>query len=415
MQSLPVKTFTPFLAFSRSLFLSLSTLPSFLPQKFYFVLGNEASDIDSIIGSITLAYHRQNLQKSCQIQEFSNDKFEEILSSKEKYFFPIVNCSKSEIISRFDWNYISEIMGVKSDSLIFFDEFKPLIKKENVQIILFDHNFPTKNQHFLHPFVVEVIDHHENLDLFAKDQKIDKIIKKSGSCCCILSEIIENSDQNLETLPPEALFGLLTTILMDTMNFDPKLRENRWVDKDFELFIRLCSILKNDSDFKNKIADINELYRSILNLKYSEKQNLALPLELIFDKDRKTFHYEIGKIDFATIFVHPKSFCCNYGEKLIKEFTNKKLKEEGCLACILLFVHPDKDDSLFRDFLAFSLNKEFLEGIRKSFNERGMKMKEKKIEIEGGMFGDEWCLFMSDEEKMYSRKLLEPIISKIKI
>jgi len=259
---------------------------------------------------------------------------------------------------------------------------------------------------------MEIIDHHENLDLFAKDQKISKLIKKSGSCCSILAEIIEDSEQNLDSLPEPLLFGLFVTILMDTMNFEPKLKENRWVEKDFELFKRLSGILSKSLEFQKKISDIDGLYRELLNLKYSEKQNLMLPLDLIFAKDRKTFHYEFGKVDFATIFVNPLSFLNGYGEKTLKEFVAKKLTEEGFLACILLFVYPDKNDNLFRDFLAFSWKKEFLGKIKESFDENGMKMKERNLEFKE--FSKDFFIFVNDEERIYSRKLLEPIISKLK-
>ncbi len=394
-----------FLSFTRSLFNSLLNSSITTPNKFFFILGNESCDLDSLIGSLTLAYHRHFLNKNS-------------INPQEKFYIPLINCSKNEILTRFDWNYISELIQINTNDLCFFEEFSEFYqakKPENLQIILFDHNKLTKTQAFLSDSIVEIIDHHE--DLSAYTHKIEKIVKKSGSCCSILSEIIENSEEKLEKLEKSLIFALFTTILLDTLNFDAKLKENRWIMRDFELFCHLSSLLKEDQVYWPLVSNKDRFYCELINLKYSEKQNLSLSLPLIFTKDLKTFFYEFGTVIFTSIFVNPRIFIRHYGKEKLHVFISEKMKGLKLLACVFLFVYPaekcNADESLLRDFLAFSWDIGFLKGIDRAFEEGGLKMK--ALEYEGEEeFGKEFVRFYQDVERVYSRKTLEPIIANIK-
>lgn len=409
-----------FLSFSHSIFHSLTSLPTIPPNKFFFIIGNESSDLDSIIGSISLSYYRQ-IHTSDLI--FTPETIRKLLESDGKYYFPVINCQRSEINSRFDWCFISELMGVTREHLIFYEDLENVFTKhkqnqENLHIILFDHNFPTKAQSILVPLVVEIIDHHEIINFFPKEQSLQKTIKKAGSCCSILTETIEDSDKKLHLLGKPLLFGILSTILLDTLNFDPKLKENRWVQKDLDLFNLLKSHLNDHELYGEHVKDKDIFYKNLINLKYSEKQNLLLNIDLIFTKDLKTFDYEFGKVCFTSIFVDPRSFIKHYGEEKILMFVSEKIKEENLVACLFLFVYPStenlNDESLMRDLLAFSKNEELLKKIEDSFLERKMKMKKSIVLKDKEVYGISHT-FYSDEERVYSRKLLEPIISKIKI
>lgn len=407
-----------FLSHTRSLFLSISSLPKLPPNKFYFILGNESADIDSIIGSICLAYHKYHNNESNSL-DFGSPLSEEVLfKSPEKFYIPIINCPKEEINTRFDWNYISNIMEITQKNLIFFEELRPLLEKSSCDIILFDHNSPAKSQEFIKPLVREIIDHHEDLNVFPTEQITFKILKKAGSCCSILAEYIENSAKKLEKIDTSLVFGLFTTILLDTLNFDPKLKENRWVQQDFEIFCRLHARLLEHQTYNALVQEKNLFYKSLLDLKYSIKENLSLSLNSIFNKDMKTFFYGYGNVVFTSIFVCPFRFLEHYGVENINCFVAEKLKNDKLLSCLFLFVYPEEgknEESLNRDLLVFSLEKKFVEKLEESFQEKKMKIKKRAVPYKFNDFPPTCCGLYSDEEKVYSRKLIEPIISKLKL
>lgn len=113
-----------------------------------------------------------------------------------------------------------------------------------------------------------------------------KNIRKSGSCTALIAEkIITNKIFFNET---ELIFSLLTTILVDTFNFDIKLKENRWVDEDYEIFRKLLIIYnENESNIINK----DDIFNEISQFKYDENLNLELSLENLMFKDSKAFKF----------------------------------------------------------------------------------------------------------------------------
>ena len=376
-------------------------------------MGNESSDLDSIMGSLCLAYHRTFIH---DIHIETPIDIEKIIASKHKFYIPIINCLKSEVLHRFDWNYISSLMDINMEELCYFQEFQELYtKQQNMHVILFDHNKPSKAQNHLLKAVVEVIDHHEDLNAYPKEQNVEKNIRKAGSCCSIMTEIIEDSCCKLERIDKMIVFGLYTTILIDTLNFDPKLKENRWVEKDLALFERLAMMLKEDEKY-HKFLKKEQFYKELINLKYSEKHNLNLCLETIFDKDLKTFYYSYGNVMFTSVCVSPDSFMKHYTQEKIELFVIDKMNQNKLIAVFFLFIYPieEDDQSLARDLLAFSYNNELLKKIDEIFITQKMKMEKRKY-IYSEQFSHENILFFSDVERIYSRKLLEPIIASVKL
>lgn len=407
-----------FLAHTHSLFLSMSSFSKLPPNKFYFILGNESADIDSIIGSICLAYHKYHNNETNSLDLSLSLSEEALCKTQDKFYIPIINCPKEEINTRFDWNYISNLMEIPHKNLIFFEELRPLLEKTSCEIILFDHNSPAKSQEFIKPLVKEIMDHHEDLNIFPNDQITLKILKKAGSCCSILAEHIENSAKKLEKIDISLVFGLFTTILLDTLNFDPKLKENRWVQQDFEIFSRLHSHLLGHQTYNPLVKDKNLFYKSLLDLKYSIKENLSLSLSSIFNKDMKTFFYDYGNVVFTSIFVCPFKFLQHYGAENINSFVGEKLKNHKLISCLFLFVYPEEgksEESLNRDLLVFALEKKFVEKLEESFKEKQMKIKKRDFPYKFNEFPPDFCGLYCDEEKVYSRKLIEPIISKLKL
>lgn len=422
MQSLPLKL-DIFLNYSRKIFLSLCSFPGKFPEnKVFFILGNESADLDSAVGSICFAYHRQHIHGHL-IDTSSTFNEETLLTSKHKLYLPVINCPKIELPSRFEWNYVSELMNIPIKDLIFFEEILPLLSK-SPEIVLFDHNAPSKSQEFLIPLVKEIMDHHEDICLVPTSQLHGKIVKKSGSCCSILGEHIDESGFKLEAMEKPLLFGLFSTVLVDTMNFDEKLKGNRWIEKDREVFERIHALLCEDKAYGQLVKEIGGFYKTLIDLKFSEKQNLALSLPDIFKKDAKKFEYGYGKVAFSSINVNPFSFFSNYTEEVVCKFVQDLIKEDGLIACVLLFVYPsqktspeEKEESLCRDLLVFSTKPNFIEQLEQAFSAKSMKMikKEKILNSDKAFFDKECHCLYYDEERIYSRKLLEPIIAKLSL
>ncbi|KAG2375331.1 hypothetical protein C9374_009954 [Naegleria lovaniensis] len=198
-------------------------------------IGNQASDLDSIISSITYSYA---LSKKNNVKTL-----------------PILNIPQDEYNLRTDATWFLEKFGVGADDLIFYHQnptltriLEKLTQENTLRVILTDHNkLAPEQEDFLGKFVFEIIDHHADEKHYSSTVTPEnRTIELIGSTCTLIAEKMTDEFLNKEREFCEALLG---TILLDTVNLDPKFK--KVTPKDETQANRLANIIsfsKKDQD-----------------------------------------------------------------------------------------------------------------------------------------------------------------------
>lgn len=190
----------------------------------FYVIGNEASDLDSIASSISYAY------------------FLKMKDSKNEYI-PIMNIPREDFQLRTETVWFFKKLELDSSDLLFFPEIK---LPKHFSLILTDHNRLAPHQEQYSNNVFEIIDHHEDekkYDLKKDKRKVEPV----GSVCTLITEKLLESSIELDSIVYELLLG---TILIDTQNLDPKNPKTK--EKDIEMVKKLNEKCKfKDVEQKN--------------------------------------------------------------------------------------------------------------------------------------------------------------------
>jgi len=117
-------------------------------KKVTVVVGNEASDADSIITALTLAY---------LVQKEDPD-------GQGKLVIPLVACNREDMMLRRETVLLLNMCGVDAKNILHLDdpETIELLKKVD-ELVLTDHNKATGPLAQLGDKVVMIIDHHQDL------------------------------------------------------------------------------------------------------------------------------------------------------------------------------------------------------------------------------------------------------------
>ncbi|EFC40644.1 predicted protein [Naegleria gruberi] len=200
-------------------------------------LGNQASDLDSIVSSIVFSY-----------AQYKRDKITSI---------PIINIPADEYNLRTDATWFLEKFGISGEDLIFYHQNPTLIdvleslgKENNLQVILTDHNKLTPEQEpLLGNFVYQIIDHHVDekcYDIPSERRIIDLI----GSSCTLVAELLSDDMLREDRECCEALLG---TILLDTMNLEPKFK--KVTPRDEKQALRLLALLSFEQKQREELFE----------------------------------------------------------------------------------------------------------------------------------------------------------------
>lgn len=90
---------------------SLESVNSKDVKKYHFVMGNEASDMDSIISSISYAFFRQS----------------QVKNEKEEAYVPVMNIPRKDFALRTETDYIFQKLGINKQNLLFYPEIQSLL------------------------------------------------------------------------------------------------------------------------------------------------------------------------------------------------------------------------------------------------------------------------------------------------
>jgi hypothetical protein len=84
--------------------------------KFVIILGNQSADMDSIVGSMILAFIKTKLNSIAESSHCSSGEGSKVV------YFPILNCNREILLSKFEVLKLFEDWNISMDDLIFFEQ-----------------------------------------------------------------------------------------------------------------------------------------------------------------------------------------------------------------------------------------------------------------------------------------------------
>ncbi len=167
------------------------------------IMGNEASDLDSMASSISYAY-----------------LLNEVASDDSRQFVPVMNIPRNDFKLRTEAVYLFDAAGVDLDQVLFMDDIDvtKLQANQDTKVIMMDHNRLSKAWSAFEKQVDGILDHHANEEMY--DYCQNKTIEPVGSCITLVAEQYFN--QQPQMVDEKVATLMLGTILLDTVNMDPK-------------------------------------------------------------------------------------------------------------------------------------------------------------------------------------------------
>jgi exopolyphosphatase len=340
---------------------------------FHCVIGNEASDLDSMATSVAYAYFLSRTKKKAG-----------------ELYLPVINIPRVDFKLRTEAVYLFEKTGINIENLIFIDQISlaALLDRGSLKLILIDHNKLASSQEKFEGAVEEIVDHHKDEGLYTPSE--GRTIEPVGSAATLVAEKMIN----LNTEPPDPAIAelLLGTILLDTVNLDPQAQ--RVTPKDETVARRLFEITG---------ADQNELFSKLQAEKFNTS---ALDTPDLLRKDYKEWQLGAVKLGISSVLLPVKEWL-NKDPDIVEEFfkyaQSRKLD-------ILLAMNAYTDPEFKRELVVFSaddqLKKKTVSFLLDS------KIGLKKIDA-GIVKGTEKNIaFFCQGDLSKSRKKLQPLLNE---
>ena len=361
-----------------------------------FVLGNSTCDLDSFLSAITLSYFRNIKSGFISVTKNNEITYNVKKHSLNNVYIPIINCKKEELLWRLDISELLSKLEIKPDELFYYKDallfnsnkvqFKPvsdyikdkhktnsslvntLLDRVSCQFILVDHHELDPSQKELIPFVEEILDHHDDKDFDYKlyPNLTTKLVEfpRISNMILILEEFLTDDKLKAchESLFKNNFFDILVAApIIDSNNFDDKLKNSKWIDKDKVLVSNIVSILKT-SIFSSPIERIKfsedadyqhfeRLFKILSNVKFDCEKNLNIGIEGLINKDLKRFEIELKSkedilyITYASFPVPLKKVISKYSKenffKFLESFSIDKAYNRTDFY-VIIYIQEDK-------------------------------------------------------------------------
>ena len=340
------------------------------------VMGNEASDLDSMASSIAYGYLLS----------------QESLPGGE-IVLPVMNIPRDDFKLRTEAVYLFKEVGIDISRLVFLDEIKldALRDRKLLKLVLVDHNKLAKSQEALADAVDEIIDHHEAENLYPYVAK-RTIEPGLGSTATLIAERIikrkrELLDEGLATL-------LLGTILLDTANLKP----SRTKPKDE-------AMVKDLSEFV--VVSRDALFKKVEFEKFNAS---GLSTYDLLRKDYKEADAGRVKYGISSVPISVRDWFGkdpNLGEGFLGYADLKKVD-------LLLTMHFYEDPEFRRELGIFSKNQTLIEKATSALASTDLKLEPMTPSAQPGG-KDTQVFFFKQLNTKIARKNLQPILNKILI
>ncbi|WP_320044401.1 DHHA2 domain-containing protein [uncultured Desulfobacter sp.] len=191
------------------------------------VFGNEATDLDSVVSAIGLAWVLGNGTNPCSA-------------------LPLIPTKRDDFRLKTESRWVLSQTGIDIKNLFFIDDIQPLetLISRVRGFALVDHNRPANGFLKYEEKIKFIMDHHEDLKLYP--YALGRI-EPVGSCATLVGEdLIKESKDPAKKIPQSLAALLLGAILIDTVNLDPK--AGRVTPRDQSVAKHLTSIAGLDTD-----------------------------------------------------------------------------------------------------------------------------------------------------------------------
>lgn len=287
------------------------------------VMGNEASDLDSIAGAIARAWFLTSAPYGA-----------------ERVIVPVLNIPREDLELRRDTQYLLDLLGIDEQSLLFVDEvpLAQLAEEGRLRLHLVDHNAVAVTQSTLADSVVSIIDHHHDWGvaypliadpdpqlLVSVDRELREI-RVVGSASSLIALDFYRRDQ--DELGPDWAALLLGPVLLDTANL---LSTNKTTERDLQagaFLVQAAGEIVPD-DFYDRLSD-------------ARSDTAGFTPRMLLRKDMKrytvgTVHYTISGLPGGVVYDWVND------PALIEAVQQLHLEEDACLAMVLAMPAFDEE------------------------------------------------------------------------
>jgi inorganic pyrophosphatase/exopolyphosphatase len=361
-----------------------------------FILGNSSCDMDSALSAYLLSIF-ENIRNKTIISDESKTNYH-LNPMATKIYFPVLNCKRGTLHHRLDEKFVFDKFHIDENEFFYKDDLllsEQVIKNsKNLTFILVDHSELPEDQKYLREYVDEIYDHHIVPFLDFPNCKKRFIKFPVGSCSTLILANFYLNIYPITIIPP---LLAVTAILLDTSNFKKNFYKNRWDDLDLGIYNAILNQTKEQ-------YDVNEYYNQIFSERSNVEKNLALGIDVLFEKDQKRYLWDKNNIMWSSI---PISI--------------NKVKEKFTLEKILEYLK----NNFLENFEYFVINSN-IENSNKLFNIISLKKKFDNIEqIKNDLIkicGDLYKNFEFEEKNNIinlelvnssSRKIMEPLFKQI--
>lgn len=335
------------------------------------IIGNEASDLDSMACSVMYGYLRQQ---------------DSLVT-----YLPIINIPRRDFVLRTEAVYLFEQAGIELTNLTFLDEVDLNQFKSNPEfrLALMDHNRLTGPWQGFDDSVDTVIDHHKDENQYTRIST--RLIEPVGSCMTLITEEIFNAKPALVT--PDLAKLMVGTILLDTVNLDPKAER----------------VTPKDESCCQKLFEVCPLGQQELFDKVQfEKFNVAsLCTADLLRKDYKGWKLGTVQCGISSVLL-PITDWCAKDANLEAEFkTYAKNLNLDVLLSMIAYTDPD----FKRQLVVYSPNPETFQATVKFLESADLKLSRVEPSNQKTLNPDH-VAFYNQGHLGISRKKLQPILSE---
>ncbi len=325
------------------------------------VMGNEAADLDSMQAAVLYAYLRGAV--------------------------PVINIPRADFKLRTEAVYLITEAGINVDQLIFADEIDldELQAAGRLSLILVDHNKLAAPQEKFASVVTGVIDHHKDEGLFPDASP--RIIEPVGSVATLVAELMLQQDEAL--LEPGVAKLLLGTILLDTVNLDPK--AERATPKDQQMVETLLA---------RTGADRQQLFDDLQREKFNVS---ALGTEDLLRKDYKEWKLGAVQVGIGSVLL-PITDWLKKGSDLagaMDAFARSRSLD------VLIAMNAYTSPSFTRELVVYCPDQTLRERLLSFLNQKDLQLSE----ISGS--SSPALALYAQGNLGYSRKKLQPLLSEL--
>jgi len=343
------------------------------------VLGNESADMDSIVCALVLAYSRTKASENVHV--------------------PVINIPRDDMRLRTDVEHLFREVGIDHSKLVFKDEID-LKKKDELSVVLVDHNKLSTEQQDLSDCVVEIIDHHVDENQYTSAKRL---IDKTGSCTTLVAHSILNDDAQKSVLlqNKSACYLLTATILLDTVNHDEN--QKRSTDKDKTATKQL--------GHRWTKSELDDLYEQLKRAKFDQYK---LSSQDLLRRDYKQWTLQSVELGISSTGLRLETWIDRDGKAILDDL--KAYKQN--VNCDVLIVMPsffediNDDGSFRRQLLIYSDDKELQRFLVERLHDSSRSLQLEPLALESAELSSEVAAFAQNNITV-SRKKLQPMLAEI--